>query len=246
VGEKKKPLLFRMAWKIAKSCMKGYTTLNTENVPGVPSVVVSNHCQLYGPLVVQYYIERPTTAWCTYEVTELKEVPEYAYTDFWAHKPKCTRWFYRILSYIVAPISAFIFHNADIVPVYKDMRILKTFKQSIEKLEEGRNLHIFPECPNDYNNIINEFQERFIDLAKFYYTRTKKLLSFVPMYIAPKIKTIIYGKPIEYNPENNPGEERSRICKYLADQITELAKSLPQHVVVPYINMQKKDYPLSK
>ena len=103
-----------------------------------------------------------------------------------------------------APISAFIFHNADIVPVYKDMRILKTFKQSIEKLEEGQNLHIFPECPNDYNNIINEFQERFIDLAKFYYTRTKKLLSFVPMYIAPKIKTIIYGKSIEYNPENNP------------------------------------------
>ena len=243
---KKKSLLFRLIWNTGKACMKGYTVLGSENVPDVPSVVVSNHCQLYGPLVIQYYTERPTTAWCTHQVTELKEVPKYAYTDFWAHKPKCIRWFFRIMSYVVAPVAVFVFKYADIIPVYKDIRILKTFKQSISKLEEGQNLHVFPECSNPGNNIVNEFQERFIDLAKFYYSRTKIKLSFVPMYVAPKIKTIIYGKPIEYNPDSNPGEERTQICRYLFDQITEVAKSLPKHKVVPYLNIKKKDYPDSK
>ena len=243
---KKIPWHFKLARKIVRAVTPKYVSLGTENMPEEPCVVVSNHAQLYGPIATQFYTQRQTSTWCTYEMTELKEVPAYAYKDFWSYKPKWTKWFYKILSYIIAPISVYVFKHAYIVPIYKDIRLLKTFKMSIEYLQSGENIHIFPEKAVEHNKIVCEFQDRFIDLGKMYYTRTKKILSFVPMYIAPTISTIIYVKPIEFNPDNKPEDERVRICGYLMDEITSLAESLEEHKVIPYINMKKKDYPKNK
>ena len=37
--------------------------------------------------------------------------------------------------------------------------------------------------------------------------------------------------------------QRQRICGYLKDEITRMARALPRHRVVPYRNIPKKDYP---
>lgn len=244
--DRKVPWHYKIVKKIVKIMSPKYELIGTDNIPEEPCVVVSNHCQVYGPVAVQFYIPRPTSTWCTYEMTELKEVPAYAYADFWSFKPKWTKWFFKILSYIIAPLAVYVFRYADIVPVYKDIRLLSTFKASIEKLNSGENVQIFPECYDEYSHIVNSFQDRFVDLAKLYYVKTNKKLSFVPMYLSPKLKKIVYGKPIEYNPDNKVEEERSRICKYLMDEITKTATEMPLHRVVPYANMKKKDYPVNK
>ena len=243
---KKIPWHFRFIRSIVKAVTPKYVSLKTENLPKQPCVIVSNHAQLYGPIATQFYSQRQTSTWCTYEMTELKEVPAYAYRDFWSLKPKWSKWIYKLFSYLVAPISVYVFKHAYIVPVYKDIRLLKTFKMSIEMLESGEDIHIFPEKAQLHNHIVCEFQDRFVDLAKLYYIKTKKKLSFVPVYLAPKISTIIYGKPIEFNPDNKPEDERARICGYLMDEITSLAESLEEHKVIPYINIKKKDYPKNK
>ena len=89
----------------------------------------------------------------------------------------------------------------------------------------------------------NEFQDKFIDIAKLYYKKTGRALSFVPMYIAPKLKKLCLGKPIRFNPEETIENERRRICNYLVDEITALAERLPEHTVIPYRNFPKKLYP---
>ena len=38
-------------------------------------------------------------------------------------------------------------------------------------------------------------------------------------------------------------EERARICHEMQEAITDLARGLPRHTVVPYPNIPKKDYP---
>ena len=102
---------------------------------------------------------------------------------------------------------------------------------------------IFPEHDADHNHILCEFQDRFIDVAKLYYKKTGKELLFVPLYIAPKLKSMYFGKPIRFDPDAPIAEERSRICKYLMQEITEIAVSLPEHTVIPYRNIPKKHYP---
>ena len=173
----------------------------------------------------------------------LKDVPGYAFRDFWSGKPRWTHPFYRLLSYMIAPLSVCIFNNARTIGVYRDTRILSTFKKTVKTLREGKSVVIFPEHNVKHNHILYDFQDKFIDAAKLYYKKTGKELRFIPMYIAPKLKKLYLGKPIRFQAAEPMDAERSRICNYLMDAITGIAEALPEHTVVPYLNIPKKDYP---
>lgn len=214
-----------------------------ENLPDEPVVIVGNHTQLHGPIACELYFPDNYYTWCAGQMMKLKEVPEYAYTDFWSQKPKYLRPLFKLVSYIIPPLSVLIFNNARTIAVYKDNRILSTFRESIAKLQGGKSVIIFPEHDKKYNNIIYDFQDGFVDVARLYYKRTGKELSFVPLYIAPKLKKMYLGKPIKFSADVPIAEERRRVCNYLMQEITDIARSLPEHTVVPYRNIPKKHYP---
>lgn len=242
----KKPLFYRFIVFVVKTFYKKRTFVGTENMPSEPSIYISNHAQMHGPIANQLFFPTEKRIWCIGEMMNIKEVPAYAYKDFWSHKPKYIRWFYKILSYIIAPISSHIFNNADTIGVYKDSRLITTFRNTIKHLKENKNIVIFPEKPEKYNEIVNEFQDKFIDVAKLYYDRYKIAINFVPMYNAAKLKQLVVGKPIKYDPNLDVETQRKVICDYLKQEITNLAKELPVHTVVPYNNVKKKHYPKSK
>lgn len=243
---KKKPILFKIIRFIVKIFYKKREFIGVENLPEEPSLIISNHAQIHGPLTCE--IDFPTFkyVWCIGQMMNIKEVPSYAYQDFWSNKPKYIRWFFKICSYLMAPLASYIFTHADTIGVYKDVRVISTFKETVKKLEDGANIVIFPENPTKYNDIVNDFQEHFIDVARLYYKKTNKEISFIPMYIAAKLKKVAIGKPIKYNHELNIDEQRKIICEYLKEEITNLAKSLPVHNVVPYNNIGRKNYKNSK
>ncbi len=217
-----------------------------ENLPDAPCLVVANHSQMNGPIACELYFPGKRYTWCIGQMMHLKEVPEYAFADFWAEKPRYIRWFYKMLSYLIAPVSVCVFNNANTIAVYKDARIISTFKNTVKRLSEGANVVIFPEHDVPYNHIICDFQDKFIDIARLYYKKTGQALQFVPMYIAPNLKTMYIGKPTQFcNAEPIEGE-RNRICNYLKEEITDMAVSLPTHRVVPYKNIPKKQYPHNK
>lgn len=214
-----------------------------ENLPDEAAVVVGNHTQMNGPIACELYFPGKRYTWCAGQMMDLKEVPGYAYQDFWSQKPKYTLWFYKLLSYVIAPLSVCIFNNADTIPVYHDARIISTFKKTVTRLCEGASIVIFPEHDVKYNHIVYEFQDKFIDVARLYYKKTGKELSFVPLYIAPYLKKMYIGRPVRFCASNSMDEERKRICEYLMNEITHIACSLPEHTVVPYRNIPKKLYP---
>ncbi len=214
-----------------------------ENIPDEPAIIVGNHSQMNGPIACELYAPGKHYIWCAGEMMNLKDVPAYAYKDFWAQKPKAIRWFYKALSYIIAPLSVCVFNNAHTIGVYHDTRILSTFKQTVQRLQEGNHVIIFPEHDVPYNHILCQFQDRFIDVAKLYYKRTGKAVSFVPMYLAPKLKRMYFGQPIPFDPTADIEDERARIARALKEEITGIAVSLPEHTVIPYRNIPKKHYP---
>ena len=234
---------FRVLRKLVEICYPRTRVEGTEHLPDAPCIIVGNHAQMHGPIACEFYIPGKHTTWCAGEMMELKEVPPYAFRDFWSGKPRHIRWLFKIFSYLIAPLAVCIFNNAFAIPVYHDTRILKTFRQTFEALDEGASVVIFPECPTPRNNILCQFQERFVDVAKMYYKRSGTVLSFVPMYLAPKLKTMYFGPPVAYDPTAGAEAERGRICAYLSEQITRIARALPEHTVVPYNNVSKKLYP---
>ena len=207
------------------------TVEGMENLPSGACLLVGNHSKSNGPIISELYIPGMHATWCASEMMSLREVPDYAYKDFWSIKPKCIRWLYRILSYIIAPLCVCIFNNADTIPVYRDSRIISTFRQTVSALCDGYKVTIFPEHAEPHNHIVNDFQEGFVDIARMYYKKTGIELPFVPVYFAPLLKKIYIGKPLYYNSAADKSEERRRICSELMDSITDIATSLPEHTV---------------
>ena len=214
-----------------------------DNLPEGETVIVGNHAQIHGPLACELYFPSNRYTWCAGQMMHLKEVPGYAYQDFWSQKPRYTRWFYHLLAYAITPLALFIFNNANTIPVYRDARVLGTFRSTLEKLRGGAQIVIFPEYDRKYNNILYDFQDRFVDVARLYYTQTEKELCFVPLYTAPKLHRMVLGQPVRFNGSAPIEEERARICQELMTAITDLARGLPRHTVIPYRNIRKRDYP---
>lgn len=243
---KKKSKIFKFYEKVVSKCYGKREIIGLENLPDEPCVIIGNHAQLNGPLFSAVQYPRKKYVWCIGEMFHLKEVPAYAYKDFWSKKPKGVRWIYKILSYVMAPTLWYVSSRADTIPVYKDTRGIATFKSSIDGLKEGADIILFPECEEPFNNIVNEFQDKFVDLAKVYFGKTNKEICFVPMYNAATLKKVVLGKPIKFDASDKIENQRKIICDYLKEQITLLAQELPEHTVVPYLNIAKKDYPKSK
>lgn len=237
----------RWLYRCIKGCVRFFypkmTVEGLENIPDGPAVIVGNHAQMNGPIACQLYLPEDCYTWCAGQMMALKEVPGYAYQDFWSKKPKITRPFYKLLSYIIAPLSVVIFNNARTIGVYRDRRVLKTFRETVSQLQQGNRVVIFPEQDPPHNAIVYEFQQGFVDVARLYYKRTGQTLSFVPLYIAPRLKKMCFGAPVQFSPDAPIGDERQRICAELMDSITRIAVEQPAHTVVPYRNIPKKHYP---
>ena len=214
-----------------------------ENLPEEPFVLVGNHSQAHGAIIAEERLPFDLYTWCNYQMMEKKEVCAYALEDFWQDKPKAMQPVYWLLSRLIQYPAVYILSHARTIAVYHDNRCISTFRKSLEKLQEGYNLVIYPESRECYNNIVYEFQSRFIDLARMYYKRSGKCLSFVPMYLAPKLKKIFFGQPIVYNPEIPMDLQRGQIKQQLMDAITEIHCAQPLHTVIPYRNVPKRQYP---
>ena len=245
-GKKKVTVWYRILYPLIRGFYYKYKVEGAENLPDEPVIIAANHCQLHSPLACEFYMPRERYTWCIGQMMNAKEVPGYAFQDFWSQKPKWTHWFWHIVSYLIIRIAVCLFNNARTIPVYHDARLIKTFRESLDCLTRGEDVVIFPEHDQKYNNVIYDFQDRFIDIARMYHKKTGRELQFVPMYVAPKLKKLCFGKPVKYNSEASHDEERERIKRCLMDSITDIAAALPEHTVIPYRNYSKKLYPKNR
>jgi hypothetical protein len=244
--KQKKPLMFRFIKWLIGVFFRKKKLIGLENLGDEPCIVVGNHAQAFGPLFGELHFPTPVKIWCVDKMLNKKEAGAYAFEDFWSGKPKSTRWFFKLLSPLLGRILYFAMSNAECIPVYRDMRALNTYKLTVQALEQEKNVLIFPEGREKYNDIVNKFQERYVEVAKIYCKRTGKALSFVPMYYAVSLKTVVFGKPIQFSLDKSVEEQMSEISKYLMEEITKMAKELPRHKVVPYENLSKRQYKWSK
>ena len=237
-------------YKVIKGAVKlvypRITVEGMENLPEGACIIVGNHAQMNAPIACELYFPGTHYTWCAQEMMHLKEVPPYAYKDFWSGKPKSVRWIFKIASYLIAPLAVCVFNNANCIGVYRDGRVMNTFRDTLDRLASGARVIIFPEKNEPYNGIVYKFQDGFVNAGRMYYSRTKQALAFVPMYVAPSLKKLVLGTPVMYDPASDLAQERKRISRCLADAITNIARSLPEHTVVPYPNIPKDRYPSNK
>ena len=183
-----------------------------------PAIFVFNHGDMYGPIVSNIYLPFDCTPWILDKMLDKEKITLHIYEE----TIKDINWIPKILKYplsrMVSPILLWAMQSVEPIPVFRGLRkdVVVTFKLTVESLEAGDNILLFPENPKGkYSESISEFYTGFARLGEFYYKKTGKEITFYPVCANSKEKTIYIGEGIKYNSKNQVRQERNRIVDEL-------------------------------
>ena len=121
----------------------------------------------------------------------------------------------------MSPIVIWGLKSFDPIPVYRGSakNIFKTFKMSVECLNSGDSILLFPENPEkDYTEKVSGFYSGFADLGRMYYRKTGKSLIFYPAYASKRSRVLRIGEGVKYEPGGGR-EEKERIVASLEERM---------------------------
>ena len=193
-----------------------------------PLVFLCNHGEFYGPMACKIYIPVSIRAWAVSSMMhDQKAVTQYIYENTTSRQEGMPEIEKRILARMAAWLSVNVMGQLECIPVYRDspLKLRETFRLSMDAMEAGDNLLIFPENPeNKYpSEGIGELSPGFVMLADIYWKRKGKRLRMLPMYADKKRRRITFGTVIEFDPESNLKDETERIIRETTGQIRSMA-----------------------
>ena len=232
----KKSLYARLLEPLARLIFPKCKLVTKQQIPDdEPAVFLCNHSAAIGPALMTLYFEKPHKTWVISYAMDKKIGPNYFFHDgFFGRSHKC-KWFFRLLSKIVMPMLRPLLRMGDPILVYHDRRITNTFNESVEALEQGKNLVVFPESPVRATEYVSTLYDGFADVGRMYFKKTGKCLKFYPVYCEKKNRVISIGEPITYDPNAPQRDERRIIAEHVQNGIDSLARELPPHKPVPFM-----------
>lgn len=188
-----------------------------------PSIIISNHVSLKGPMIHELFLPVPTVKWGAGEMLgNYKMRFKYLRDVFYMQKNGYGKVRSTILATFSAFFSKFFYKGMRVVPTWHDVRLFKTVSNSVKTLKGGTSILIFPENSSDgYHDILTEFHQGFITLAESYYKKTKEMVPVYPVYYHKGESTLIVGSPRYVHEYAERGLTRSQIasefCKIVND-----------------------------
>jgi 1-acyl-sn-glycerol-3-phosphate acyltransferase len=195
------------------------------------SVCIANHLGSFGPVAIMSSlsgVNQKLHPWVIAEVTDLRKCADYLRRDFVEKELKLRSALAERVSRVLSRICVDLMTTVHAIPVYKRRQdVHMTFERSVEDLESGNNLLIFPENDESkQNDDVCTLNSGFIRIAKWVFERTHKRVRFYPIAINPYARAVQIGKPVLFNPRAPFGEEKKRIKEELERRITAMYEEL--------------------
>lgn len=199
---------------------------------GEPVVFVCNHLEIYGPLITCLHFPVPFYAWILNNMLEKDLVAE----NLWGGVDKVLHWlplaFRQKVPKLIAPLILWVMNAVDHIPVYRGARreAAQTIRLSSQALERGDSLMLFPENTGADGESgaykeegVSALYTGFASIASYHYSKTGKCVSFLPVYVNKKKKTITIGKRISYHPAKKNAAEKKQLVRLLHDAMESLS-----------------------
>ena len=193
-----------------------------------PIVFVANHYSIFGP--VSYVISMPVMSniWINEALvneesaTQTLRLEVEKKASFLGEKTK-DRISRKLGKMVVNLLSRF-----GVIPVDRTQpsKLFATMRKSLQSLEKGYNLMIFPEIglPTYSLTSVTPFYSGFATLGELYYRKTGKILQFCPCYIDEQHHQIRLGELVSYMPDAEDIKgETERVSEDLNLQIRQMA-----------------------
>ena len=193
-----------------------------------PLVFLGNHAEIYGPIACALFFPVPVRFWTiSMMMGRRQDVRDYLYENTFSKKTFLPVFVRKGLARFLGWLSVNVMSQLEAIPVYRDspIKLRETIRASIDALESGDNLMIFPENPEGkyQKSGIGEISPGFLMLAEAYWKKKKKKLRMLPVYANRENRTLSFGSTITYEPENGFAREQVRIVAETTEQILKMA-----------------------
>lgn len=206
--------------------MRRYAVHGIRNITSSGGAVyVCNHAGSIGPMAMELFFPFKFRPWVIHHAMTARLCRRQLEADLFGSCPAVFKPLYRLASFLIEPACLWVMRKVEAIPVYRGgNEIFTTFHMSMEALNEGYNIVLFPERDElGYNRKLKNFYTGFVHLARKFYNENGIPLPFYPVYIDKEKRTITIGKPIIYNPKAVFKTERERLSNLLMETIRQYA-----------------------
>jgi len=209
-----------------------HTVTGKENVTLLPGVFVFNHGELYGPIAAVVFLPYDIRPWILDKMLDPGQITGHMYEGTFGKIKFLPAFIKKAVTAILSPVVIWGLRSFDPIPVYRGAAksVVKTFRMSVECLNSGDSILLFPENPQDtYGDDINPFYSGFAELGRLYYRKTGKELAFYPVYASKKSRTLRIGEGVRFDCGGGRGE-RQRVAAELETRMRGLKRMEEQEI----------------
>lgn len=211
--------------KVLKLFIKKPKMVFLGSLPKRNTIILSNHVGTTAPLKLELYFPHKIRFWGTHEMNEgLGSVYKYLSNIFYHQKKGWPLWLAKFFCLLAAPLSFLFYRGLNLIPTYKDVRLKKTLKESLETLKQKTNIVIFPEdSKNGYLDTLQHFFAGFVILMQVA-QKEHINLNVIVSYLNKKNNTYIFDKPISATTLFEKHTTRKAIASALKNRCNQLGE----------------------
>ncbi len=223
--KKKRKLYFRFLKKLMKMKYKQpkFIYLGEEIKDG--SIILSNHEGTDAPMALEIYHPAPMRMWGAHEMNSgLVTMYKYQTRVYYHEKKHWNLHLARLFCLIASPLTNLFYKGFNLISTYRDARLIKTVRESVETVKNGESVVIFPEDSTD--GYLAELKGFHAGFTLFCEACNKQGID-VPIYVSYYKKdtnTYIFDSPVSYRELKAQGLTKEQIAEKLCARCNELGK----------------------
>lgn len=209
---------FRFLRGVVRTFTHRMETIWEEPFDGQPAIFCPNHAGALGPIDMCAHFELRDSCipWFNEAVRDSKQMVAYVRQDHWWKPESKLAGLYNVtLPYMAAAVLPPIIRTVPGIPVYHDMRIMSTLRESAEAIKRGEHLVIFPQMPSEFGKHTPELLNGWLRVCPIIWQRARVAVKLYPVVIDHQAHTITVHKPIAFDPEQKYSEQEKPILSYL-------------------------------
>ncbi len=187
-------------------------------------IVLANHAAKSGPVGIELFLPLFSVKWAAHEMLgDYKTRRAYLRDVYYMRKKGWGRARASFVSAFEAVFSRLVYKGIKTIATYRDMRLLKTLRNSKSVLDAGNSVVIFPEDSDaGYFEEMRSFHAGFVLLSEYYYNKTGEDLPVYPCYYHAKKRVLAVGEPVKVNHLLRLGKKREEIAELVKEKVNAL------------------------
>ena len=197
-----------------------------EAEPEYPVVYICRHRNAMGPISSLCVLPLGVRPWVIDFFMETKACVKHLRDYTFPVTRKHRRFTSRVLAVLLGPPFARLVRSTGAIPVYRhSLRVRETFRETINALEAGDSIVIFPDV--DYAKLEGEtgsLYDGFLTLETLWNRKTGGHIRFAPINVSMENRELTIGKSVSFTGSMPFSKEKAQIVAQLEDTLNQMAK----------------------